>query len=382
MGEDILDMEPKGPETACEHDNTQEGRGEGADDMIVNVAFPFTLATPPFGPSRPYIADHAAKIAYVKAVETELASLDEELRARPVAAVRLSGGASIMNADSVCHLVRSIRKALTLEPHAEISIDVEPITVCTPSLTDWTSCGINRVNLAAVSVHDDELRAMGAAHTREQLQNALLFLGKFHMSRVSIELMYGLPRQTRASWEHTLLTVADLGYPHIRVTPLVDRHTGGAANAEVANADTTNAEVTSEQNRAASLPSIEDRRSWYELACTTLTSRGYEQYAVDSFVSTSAPHGRDRFDKHARNGADVLGLGAGAHSRIDGFAYANAVDFDLYVQHSAEFETIVRNPARIDTEAQKEALARQSFENLSMRERFEQAEALGSVHAR
>ena len=253
-----------------------------------------------------------------------------------------------MNADSVCHLVRSIRKALTLEPHAEISIDVEPITVCTPSLTDWTSCGINRVNLAAVSVHDDELRAMGAAHTREQLQNALLFLGKFHMSRVSIELMYGLPRQTRASWEHTLLTVADLGYPHIRVTPLVDRHTGGAANAEVANANTTNAEVTSEQNRAASLPSIEDRRSWYELACTTLTSRGYEQYAVDSFVSTSAPHGRDRFDKHARNGADVLGLGAGAHSRIDGFAYATVERCVCTCSTRQSSRPIVRNPARID----------------------------------
>ena len=211
MGEDILDMEPKAPKTACDLDSGQSDPSEGAQPMIVNVAFPFTLATPPFGPSRPYVADHAAKIAYVKAVEAELASLDDELRARPVAAVRLSGGASIMNADSMCHLVRSIRKTLALDPHAEISIDVEPITVCTPSLTDWTSCGINRVNLAAVSVHDDELQAMGAAHTRDQLQNALLFLGKFHMSRVSVELMYGLPRQTRASWEHTLLTVADLG---------------------------------------------------------------------------------------------------------------------------------------------------------------------------
>lgn len=372
MSADTLDMEPKAPGTDCDLDGAQGRQDESARPLIVNVAFPLTLATPPFGPSRPYIADHAAKIAYVKAVEAELASLDDEPRARPVAAVRLSGGASIMNADSVCHLVRSIRKTLALDPHAEIAIDVEPITVCTPSLTDWTSCGINRVNLAAVSVHDDELQAMGAAHTREQLQNALLFLGKFHMSRVSVELMYGLPHQTRASWEHTLLTVADLGYPHIRVTPLVDRHTGRAANSN----------VTGEQDQATGLPSAEERRSWYELACATLASHGYEQYAVDSFVSTSAPHGRDGFDELACHGVDVLGLGAGAHSRIDGFAYENAVDFDLYVQHSAEFETIVRNPARIDVKVQKAALARRSFENLSMQERFEQAEALGAMHAR
>ena len=81
------------------------------DKLVVDVAFPFTLSTPAYGPSRPFMGNHAAKAAYVDALETELASLDDEVRARPVSAVRLSGGASIMSADKVCHLVRQIKKS-------------------------------------------------------------------------------------------------------------------------------------------------------------------------------------------------------------------------------------------------------------------------------
>ena len=192
------------------------------DKLVVDVAFPFTLSTPAYGPSRPFMGNHAAKAAYVDALETELASLDDEVRARPVSAVRLSGGASIMSADKVCHLVRQIKKTLTMVPGAEISIDVEPLTVCTPSLTDWTSCGITRVNLAALSCDDAELSALGAHHTREQLQNALLFLEKFRMANVNFEVLYGAPGQTEASWKRTLLTLAGVDAPHISTRPLVD----------------------------------------------------------------------------------------------------------------------------------------------------------------
>lgn len=423
-------------------DDTQPG-------LVVNIAFPFTLETPAFGPSRPFVGDRPAKAAYLDALERELASLDEETRARPVSAVRLSGGASIMNADKMCHLVRSVRKTLNLVRGAEVAIDVEPLTVCTPSLTDWTSCGITRVNLAAISVHDEELSAMKAGHTREQLQNAMLFLGKFHMPHVSVELMYGLPGQTKTSWERSLVTIAEMGYPHIRVVPLVDaraeRADGAQAEAEArASADKDGAEAESgaqasagvqaeepieagaqagaEANAsgraagakaagteasaetqvgsrpdaqtagatdptatadpdAAQLPGREERRAWYKLASEVLEAHGYVQYASGAFVHTTTPHARDPFDEAVRAGADVLGLGAGARSRIDGFVYENACDFDLYVQHSAEFETIVRNPMRLDEAALKAAHAR-PFSELTASERFEQVELAGATYAR
>lgn len=390
------------------------------DKLVVDVAFPFTLSTPKYGPSRPFTGNHAAKAAYVDALEAELASLDDEVRARPVSAVRLSGGASIMSADKVCHLVRQIKKTLTLAPGAEISIDVEPLTVCTPSLTDWTSCGITRVNLAALSCDDAELSALGAHHSREQLQNALLFLEKFHMANVNFEVLYGVPGQTAASWKRTLLTLAGIDAPRISARPLVDAASDKAwAAAQTGEANTaqnncamgrgnvqatqtsetsampnhcaehasTQALETGEANTtqgdvpAAPLPSPETRRAFYEQAQHILGERGYTEVAPGDFAKSGLAPASGVFGPLMRAGADVLGLGAGARSRLDGFLYENACDYDLYVAKSADFGAIVRNPLREDEQSLHARIC-PPIENLTAAQRFDLLETMGASLAR
>ena len=346
------------------------------DKLIVDVAFPFTLSTPKYGPSRPFTGNHAAKAAYVDALEAELASLDDEVCARPVSAVRLSGGASIMSADKVCHLVRQIKKTLNLVPGAEISIDVEPLTVCTPSLTDWTSCGITRVNLAALSCDDAELSALGAHHSREQLHNALLFLEKFHMANVDFEVLYGIPGQTAASWKRTLLTLAGVDAPQISIRPLVDAASDKAWALKTGEANTAQGDVP-----AAPLPSPETRRALYEQAQRILGERGYTEIAPGDFTKSGLAPASGVFDPLMRAGTDVLGLGAGARSRLDGFLYENACDYDLYVAKSADFEAIVRNPLREDEQSLHARIC-PPIENLTASQRFEFLETMGATLAR
>ena len=346
------------------------------DKLVVDVAFPFTLSTPKYGPSRPFTGNHAAKAAYVDALEAELASLDDEVRARPVSAVRLSGGASIMSADKVCHLVRQIKKTLNLIPGAEISIDVEPLTVCTPSLTDWTSCGITRVNLAALSCDNAELTALGAHHSREQLQNSLLFLEKFHMANVDFEVLYGVPGQTAASWKRTLLTLAGVDAPHISTRPLVDAASDKTWTAQTGEANTAQGDVP-----AAPLPSPETRRTLYEQAQRILGERGYTEVAPGDFAKSGLALAAGVFSQLMRAGADVLGLGVGARSRLDGFLYENVCDYDLYVAKSADFEAIVRNPLREDEQSLHARIC-PPIENLTASRRFEFLETMGASLAR
>ena len=346
------------------------------DKLVVDVAFPFTLSTPKYGPSRPFTGNHAAKAAYVDALEAELASLDDEVRARPASAVRLSGGASIMSADKVCHLVRQIKKTLTLALGAEISIDVEPLTVCTPSLTDWTSCDITRINLAALSCDDAELSALGAHHSREQLQNALLFLEKFHMANVDFEVLYGIPGQTAASWKRTLLTLAGVDAPQISIRPLVDAASDKAWALKTGEANTAQGDVP-----AAPLPSPETRRALYEQAQRILGERGYTEIAPGDFTKSGLAPASGVFGPLMRAGADVLGLGAGARSRLDGFLYENACNYDLYVAKSADFEAIVRNPLREDEQSLHARIC-PPIENLTASQRFEFLETIGATLAR
>lgn len=310
--------------------------------IALYMAFPCTLAHPSYGPGQPYVADSPAKAAYVDAVGAELASLDDETRQRPVCAVRLGGGASIMNADKVCRLVRNVRAVLDVEPRAEVAIEVNPLTVCTPSLTDWTSCGVNRVALDVDSARDVELSALGATHTRGDVQNAFLFLAKFHMSRVDVRLRYGLPYQTPATWKQSLLTIVDMGVEHVTVRPLVE----------------------SDPKKAAELPDRAARAEMYRIACDVLAEQGYREYAIGMFTASAAPHARDVYECALRTGADKLSLGAGSSSSYGGFLYETVPDFDLYVRNSSNFEAIARNPRREGEAARRTRLIEGAFDLL------------------
>lgn len=323
--------------------------------LVIYVSFPFALKSPAFGSGQPYIANSPAKAAYVDALERELASLEEDVRSRPVKAVRLGGGASIASADKVCKLVRDIRKTLAVQPRAEISIEVNPLTVGTPSLTDWTSCGINRVLLDARSVHDKELSALGVSHTRQDIENALQFLSLFKVARIDMRLLYGIPFQTLSSWKTTLLTVIDQGVEHITVLPLVNSASEHASEPASGPAS----------ERDAELPSAQEREQMRHLASEILGKHGYREYALGRFVRSDTPHAKDAFDAAVRAGSDQLGLGAAALSRYDGFVYENTGDFDRYVQESSDASAIVENPRRESPSSVEARHAMGAFDSLS-----------------
>lgn len=326
------------------------------DDMVLNIVFPYTLSEPAYGQRQPFLADKALMAKYMDAVEAELDALDEDLCARPVQALRLSGGASIMSADQMLHLVKKARKTLSVQPRSQIAVDVNPLTVGTPSLTDWTSCGVNRVNLNVWSVRDVELSSLGATHTRENTQNAFLFLQKFHMNDVNVRLLYGLPEQTLHSLKESVQTIAALSYPHVTVLPFIEP----------------------DVKKAAELPGEDEQREMYQAARELLEKAGYSEYLVGSFVHKGSPHARDGFDVMQREGAGCLSLGAGARSRYDGFLYENVGVYKTYVTHSADFQAIVRNPRSEGADARQVRLAQGQLDLLESFTAEELAQVCGN----
>ena len=132
---------------------------------------------------------------------------------------------------------------------------------------------------------------------------------------------------------------------------------------------------------AAPLPSPETRRAFYEQAQRILGERGYTEIAPGDFAKSGLAPASGVFGPLMRAGADVLGLGAGAHSRLDGFLYENVCDYDLYVAKSADFEAIVRNPLREDEQSLR-ARVFTPIENLTASQRFELLETIGASLAR
>ena len=154
------------------------------------------------------------------------------------------------------------------------------------------------------------------------IQNAVLFLDKFGMNNVSVSLVYGLPGQTVASWRQTLRKALDLEPYEVAVSPVSPADGEGLARKR--------------------------QRALYEVAAELLSGRGLAEYAVGRFARAA---GESAYVKALALGADLVGVGLGAASCVDGLAWRNTDDFNVYRVASDDAERVVRDVSQLDDEA-------------------------------
>ena len=71
----------------------------------------------------------------------------------------------------------------------------------------WREAGVNRISMGAQSFCDEELAAAGRMHRREDIyQRRMNFCVAPGFANISLDLIAGLPHQTRASWERIAWT--------------------------------------------------------------------------------------------------------------------------------------------------------------------------------
>ncbi|WP_270298802.1 hypothetical protein [Eggerthella sinensis] len=143
--------------------------------------------------------------------------------------MKVGGGSpSIMSPDKLGELLLDLRVLFDLADDCEVSLEAVPHTVGVPSLTGWGQGKVNRVILRADSVQPEELVALDRPFDSVQVQNALLFLDKFHLGNVDVALRYGIPGQTEASLMRTLRSVAGIEPAHLHARAPARRRRGRA----------------------------------------------------------------------------------------------------------------------------------------------------------
>lgn len=93
-----------------------------------------------------------------------------------------------MSPDKLGAFLLELRKLFRLSDDCEVSIEAVPHAVGVPSLAGWGQGKVNRVILRADSVQPEELLALDRPFDSVQVQNALLFLDRFHLGNVDVVL--------------------------------------------------------------------------------------------------------------------------------------------------------------------------------------------------
>lgn len=167
-------------------------------------------------------------------------------------------------------------------PHArgsvawkEATIEAAPGGITKDRADTWVRAGINRVSLGVQSFVQRELARTGRKHTAEVVEREIAVLRAAGLANINVDLIAGLPGQTRASWCESLAWIARLQPPHVSVYML-----------EIDDDSRLGHEVLLNGQRygAPDVPSDELTAELYESAVAELARMGIERYEISNFA--------------------------------------------------------------------------------------------------
>ena len=250
------------------------------------------------------------------------------------------GTPSILPAGAIVRCLDAIRENFTVSDMAEITLEMNPGTVTREKLKAYKQVGINRLSIGLQSVREDELKLLGRIHTFAQFQECFTMAREEGFENISVDLISGLPGQTKEAFLESLHTVKNLGAEHISVYSLIIEE--GTPFYEL---------YGEEGSRREELISEEIDREFYELTKQELAKAGYIRYEFSNYAREGF---ESRHNSSYWTGVDYLGLGLGASSYFLSERFHNTANKSEYVQNAANPEKLRQEVHCLSKEEQME----------------------------
>lgn len=260
---------------------------------------------------------------YVDAVCQEIAQ-SKVLRDATVDTVYLGGGTpSLLDPADLARILDAIRHNYSCVLD-EVTLEADPETITAEKAAAWLEAGIDRVSMGVQSLNDEELRTAGRMHRREDVYRATEILRMAGFRDISMDLIAGLPHQTRATWEASVRELIALRPEHISIY-LLEVDDGSRLGKEIIAGGT--------KYGAAAVPSDDAMADFYESACATLAAAGFEHYEISNW---SLPGRASKHNLKYWRRQSYIGFGAGAHSFDGHRRWSNVHDPSAYAAAIAE----------------------------------------------
>jgi oxygen-independent coproporphyrinogen-3 oxidase len=146
-------------------------------------------------------ADH-----YLDLLEREMALYKKHLEGvRLVSQIHLGGGTpNFLTPSQIKRIHAIIQEHFEISPDAEISTELDPRRLSLEQVEAFQAAGFNRGSFGVQDFNPKVQKAIHRIQTQEQNQQAIQWLRDAMFKSVNIDLIYGLPYQTKESYKETI----------------------------------------------------------------------------------------------------------------------------------------------------------------------------------
>lgn len=201
----------------------------------------------------------------------------------------------------------------------EWTMEANPSSVTTESLKEYRAFGVNRVSMGVQAMRDDLLLKLGRVHSREKAIEALNAIFEAGFTRVSVDLLCGVPGQTLDDLREALSKLTSFPITHLSCYLLtLPRH----------------------HRMFNDLPDEETQLQHLLLIDQWMKERGFEHYEISNYA---LPGHQAQHNLNYWKGGSYLGLGPSAHSfdAASGKRWKNVSSLHKYASLLNEGKTVI-----------------------------------------
>ncbi|PAU76203.1 oxygen-independent coproporphyrinogen III oxidase [Halomonas salipaludis] len=278
-----------------------------------------------------YCACNKIATKNTRLAEPYLARLDREMvlaarhldTSRPVSQLHWGGGTpTFLTLDQMGDLVDRLhsRFGLSSDPQRDYAIEIDPREANMLTLRHLQALGFNRISLGVQDLDLRVQKAINRVQPRVLTETLVDEARRLGFRSLNMDLIYGLPHQTRDSFAATLEQVIDMAPARLSVFNYAHMPQRFAPQRRISEAD---------------LPSAEEKLAILRTTIDMLEAAGYVHIGMDHFarpddsLAVAQRQGTlqrnfQGYSSHADS--DLVGLGVSAISRVD----------DLYAQNPSD----------------------------------------------
>lgn len=254
--------------------------------------------------------------AYVEAVigEIRLHAARSSLGGRLPESLYFGGGTpTTLRSEQLLAIFKAAQENLGLSEQAEVTVEAHPESVTAESLQALRQAGFNRISFGMQSSDETELVQIGRKTEQTSIDQTVAQARTAGFANLNLDLIYGLPGQTQASWRETLDRALALTPDHLSCYALTVE-------------DKTHLQVSLHRGDLPE-PDQDLQNTMEDEAAQRLAEAGFSRYEISNY---SRPGRACRHNLLYWQGGDYLGLGPSAQSYLDGCRFGNVEDLTEY----------------------------------------------------
>lgn len=231
------------------------------------------------------------------------------------------GTPSTLGTERIAKILNAINDKFTVDENAEITMEMNPTSKELINFTVLKECGLNRLSIGMQSAVESEMKLLGRTHSQEDVINTVNQAKKSGIGNISLDLIIGVPTQTKESLKYSMDFCKSLGVKHISAYILkIEEGTKFYTIKDSLN-----------------MPSDDEQAEMYMYVSEYLESIGYSQYEISNY---SLEGFESKHNTKYWRCEEYIGIGPSAHSFYNGERFYYNRSFEEFYNDKTNFDCI------------------------------------------